>query len=86
VTASSSRRQSGTRIASADSARTGRSPFTGVRQYPSKTGWVVTQLVTQAGGDHRCGQGGDRLGHIGGPGGVAGSACAYWLALSAKLS
>jgi hypothetical protein len=47
VLASSSRRQSGTRIASASTASTGSSLFTGVHQRPPKTGWVVAQLVTQ---------------------------------------
>jgi hypothetical protein len=46
--ASSSRRQSDTRIASAGTACTGRSLSTGVRQRPSKTGWVVTHFVTQS--------------------------------------
>jgi hypothetical protein len=50
--ASSSRRQSDTRMASAGTACTGGSLSTGVRQRPSKTGWVVTQFVTQTGGDH----------------------------------
>jgi hypothetical protein len=34
-------------MASASSARTGRSLSTGVRPRSSKTGWVLTQLVTQ---------------------------------------
>ena len=50
--ASSSRRQSATRLASAGTACTGGSASTGVRQRPSKTGWIVTQFVTQAGDDH----------------------------------
>jgi hypothetical protein len=58
--ASSSRRQSDTRIASADTAPTGRLPSTGVHRRLPKTGWIVTQLVTHfnrdsAGcGEHRC--------------------------------
>ena len=45
--ASSSRRQSDTRIASAGTVCTGWSLSAGVRQCPSKTGCVVTQFVTQ---------------------------------------
>ena len=50
--ASSSRRQSDTRITSAGTACTCWSMSTGVRQRPSKTGGVVTQFVTQTDSDH----------------------------------
>src|SRR5271165_2214366 len=59
--ASSSRRQSDTPIASAGTACTCWSMSTGVRQRPSKTGWVVTQFVTQTDDDHVQRQAGDRL-------------------------
>jgi hypothetical protein len=49
---SSSRRQSDTRIASADTPCTCWALSTEVRQRPSVTGWVVTQFVTQTGDDH----------------------------------
>jgi hypothetical protein len=47
--ATSSRRQSSTRVASASSAWTGWPLSTGVHHRPSKTGSVVTQFVTQTG-------------------------------------
>ena len=47
MSASSSRRQSDTRITSVGTACTCWSMSAGVRQRPSKTGWVVTQFVTQ---------------------------------------
>ena len=45
--ASSSRKQSDMLIASAGTACTGWSLSIGVRQRPSKTGWVIAHLVTQ---------------------------------------
>jgi hypothetical protein len=44
--ASSSRRQSATLIASASTPSTSWSLSTGVRQRPSKTGWVVTHFLS----------------------------------------
>lgn len=49
-------------IASVDTSCTCWSLSAGVRQRPRKTGCVVTQVVTQAGGDHVRRSGGDRLG------------------------
>ena len=50
--ASSSRRQSDAPMAFAGTACTGSSASTGVLKRPSKSGWVVTQFVTQNHGDH----------------------------------